>query len=91
VPLGHGCHVERLGLATGSIQGQHQLGLEPLPEGVRRDEVAQLADEIPAAADREICLNPVLERREPKLLEPRDRQLCEWLEGEIRKRGAAPE
>ena len=41
--------------------------------------------------DREVGVDPVLERLKPRLLQPRDRALRERLIGEIGQRRAAPQ
>ena len=53
------------------------------------DERAQLSDELAVAAEREIGVDPPLERDEPELLEPCDRGLGERLVCEIGQ-GLAP-
>src|SRR2546423_15281249 len=60
--------VERVGLAAASIVGEHQLRVEALPQRVLRDERLQLGDELRVARERELRLDPLLERREPLLL-----------------------
>ena len=55
------------------------------------DEAFQLADELGVAAEREVRLDPPLERRESKLVQPPDRRLRERLVGEVGERRPAPE
>ena len=83
--------LERLGLSARPVQREHQLTAQPLAQRVLRDETLELADELRMAAEREIGLDPLLERREAKLLEADDRGLGELLVGEVRQRRAAPE
>ena len=51
----------------------------------------QLADDLPRAPVREVGLEPVLERRQPQLLETRDLGLRPGLVRELGERRAAPE
>src|SRR5712691_6503979 len=51
----------------------------------------ELADEGGVPADREIGLDPVLDRRQPQLIEPRDLVLRKTLVSEVRERRPAPE
>ena len=55
------------------------------------DELLQLADELRVAAERELGVDPPLDRGEPDLLEPLDRGPRERLVREIGERRAAPE
>ena len=64
---------------------------QPLAQRVLGDERLELADELRVAAEREVGVDPLLERREAELLEPDDRGLRERLVGEVGERGAAPE
>src|SRR5260221_8912378 len=47
-------HLERLGLAPPSVEGEHQLPPQPLSEGVLRDEALDLADEFSRAPELEV-------------------------------------
>ncbi len=51
----------------------------------------KLADEKVVAPERELGIDPILERREPELLETRGMWLGKLLVGEVGKRGTAPE
>ena len=53
---------------------------------MRGDELLQLADELRVTAQRELGVDPSLDRREPDLLEPLDRGPCERLVREIGER-----
>ncbi len=55
------------------------------------DESLQLADQLVVASQSEICVDPLLERGEPKLLEPGDLRLRERLVREVGQRRPAPE
>ena len=55
------------------------------------DELLELSDELPMAAEGELRLDPLLERREANLFEPLDRRLGKRLVGEVGERRATPE
>ena len=55
------------------------------------DEGLELGDERRLPTERELCVHPLLEHREPQLLEPFARRLGERLVGEIGERRPAPE
>ena len=61
---------ERVRLPSRAVEGEHELGAEALPERVLADQQLELGDELGARAQREIGLDALLERLEPKLLEP---------------------
>ena len=83
--------MQRLGLAVRAVEREHELAAEPLAERVPGHERLELADELAAAAEGEIRLDPLLERRELKLVETGDLSLCERLVGEVGKGRAAPQ
>jgi hypothetical protein len=55
------------------------------------DERGELADQLAVTPEREVGLDPVLQRRQTQLLEARDGRLRERLIAEIGQRGAAPQ
>ena len=55
------------------------------------DQGLELGDEAGVPAKSDLGLDPFLERVETELLESRDLGLSEAIEGEVRKRPAAPE
>ena len=62
--------VERVRLASGAVQGQHQLRVQALAIRVLGRQRLQLRDERPGPPELQIELNPSLERRQPQLREP---------------------
>ncbi len=84
-------HLERVRLASGSIERQHQLAAESLAPRVGGDERLELRDEAPMTPELEQSLDPVLLGLEPPLGEPLDLRLGEVVEGEVGEGGAAPE
>jgi hypothetical protein len=83
--------VESLGLAAASVERQHQLSVQPLPQRVLGDERLELGHEIGVTAGGEIGVDPLLERGDPHLLHPRDLGLGESLVREVGERRPAPQ
>ena len=82
---------ERVGLAPRAIEGEHELPAWPLAQGLRLDERLELGDELGVAREREVGVDPLLERDRAQLLEPCDLGLCERLVEEVGQGGAAPQ
>ena len=82
--------VQRLSLASGAIQAQHQLGTQALPQRLPRHKRLELADELYPATKREVGLYAVLDRGGPHLLETGDFGRRERLERHIGQRRPAP-
>ena len=55
------------------------------------DEALQLADDVGVASEREVGLDPLLERVQAQLLQPRDLRLGERLECELVQRRPPPQ
>jgi hypothetical protein len=83
--------IERVRLATAAVQRQHEVLREPLACRVRRDELAQLRDELGVAPALEVGCDARLDRGQPRLLEPGDGRLGERLEREVGERRPAPQ
>ena len=60
---------QRLGLPTAAVQRDHPVGPQALPEGVRRAQALELADELGVAPGVEVGADPRLQRGEAGLLE----------------------
>jgi hypothetical protein len=75
--------VERLRLSTRAIQRDHQLPPELFAERVFGDQGFELADQRGVPAEGELRPNPLLDRRQPNLLQTRDCALREGLVREI--------
>lgn len=82
---------ERIGLATRPVEGQHQLATQPLLQRVDCDEGFELGDQVGDVTDREVCLDPVLHRGEPELLQASDLVLRELEQAQVGQGGPAPE
>src|SRR5581483_10433189 len=83
--------LERLGLAPGAVEHEHQLAAEALAQRLGGDETLELADDVELAAELDVGFDPQLDRRRLQLLEPRDVRLRELLVGELGEGRAAPE
>jgi hypothetical protein len=83
--------LQRICLPPRAVQREHQLGTQPLPQRVLADEQLELADQLGAPAEREIALDPLLQRLQPKPVEPLDLGLRPALVGELGQRRPSPE
>src|SRR5262245_23163940 len=82
---------KRFGLAARAVEREHQLAEEPLSLRVVTDQRLELADELRPAPDREIGIDPVLERDQPPLLQSLRLSLRERLIEEVRECRPTPE
>src|SRR4029453_17388776 len=82
---------ERVCLSARAVEREHELAARPLPHRFGPDQRLELRDELDLPAELEVCLDPLLERDEPELLESRDLALGKGLVQEVRERGPAPE
>ena len=83
--------LQRLGLAVGPVQGEHELAAEALPVRVLGDERLELPDDLGVGAEREARLDVQLGRRDPEVGETRGLALGERLVGEVGEWRPAPE
>jgi hypothetical protein len=83
--------VERLGLPRRTVEGEHQLAVQVLPERMLGHERLQLADELLVAAAGQVGLDPLLERYPTQLLEPGNLSLDERFVRQVGQRWPAPE
>ena len=83
--------VERLGLATRPVEREHELAADALAKRVPGDETFQLGRDRGVTAECELGLDPLLDRRQPQLLEARDLGLREGFVGEVGQRGSPPQ
>ena len=81
---------ERVGLASSTVQREHQLPAQPLTQGLLAHERLELADQSGIHTEREFGIDPILDGGQARVLKPRDLSLGERLVGEVRQRGAAP-
>ena len=83
--------LKRLGLTVRAIQGEHQLGAQPLPVRMLSDQRLQVLDHLGMAAERELGVDQLLERGDPEVIQACHLRLRERLERELRERLAAPQ
>ena len=83
--------MERVGLAAAAVEREHQLAAQTLAERGLGDERLELRDERVLAAESEVGVGAILERRETELFQPRDLALCEGLVPQVGQRLPAPE
>ena len=78
--------LERFCLTARAVERQHQLAVDTLPQRIRGRELLQLRDELAVAAERELGVESLLERRQPQLLQTRDLRLGKRLVAEVLQR-----
>jgi hypothetical protein len=83
--------VEGIRLTAASVEREHQLAPQTLPERVFVHEPLDLCDQLEMTTKRQLCVDPVLERGEVELLESRDRGPGEGLVCKIGQRRTAPQ
>ena len=81
---------ERIRLTARAVEGEHELGAQPLARRVLPDEGLELWDQGRVAAERQVGLDALFERQQPELGQPSDLGLRELLVGEVRERRTAP-
>jgi hypothetical protein len=83
--------LQRIGLATGAVEGKHEEGAQTLLERVRRHERFQLADELRVAPELEVDLDPLQQRREAQLVQPLGLAGGKPFEAKVGERRSAPD
>ena len=83
--------VQRFCLPTRPIERRHQIHPQALTERVLGDQCLELSDQLVVAPEREVGVDPQLQRCQPDLLEPGDRRLGEALVDEVRERWSSPQ
>ena len=82
---------QRFGLPTGPVERRHQTRHQTFPQRMLGNAGPQLRDELTVAPQREVGLDPELERRETDLLESGDRGLREARVRQVGQGRASPE
>ena len=82
---------QRVRLATGPIEREHQQFAGPFAQRILADEGLELGDDVGRAAELDVRRDPLLVRDEPQLVESADLRLRPVVERELGERGAAPE
>jgi hypothetical protein len=90
-PAGLLVDLQRLRLAPRAVEREHVLAAQPFAIGVGGDERLELGHELAVTAEREVGGDPLLERHQVKVLEPRRLEGRERGLPEIRERGPTPE
>jgi len=90
-PAGRPVDRQRLRLPPAAVQGDHQLLVQPLAQGVSGGQRLQLTDQIRVPAEREIGFDTVLEDPGPQLLQPRDLRVRERFIADVGQRRTAPQ
>lgn len=83
--------VKALGLAAAAVEGEHQLRPEALTVRVVGDQRLELGDEAEVSGERELGVDPLLDRCETELLQPLGFDPRKSLELEIGERPPTPE
>ena len=90
-PSGVLVDVERLGLPTAPVEREHQQRAEPLTQRMLGGERLELRDQVWPATEREVCLDPFLENRQPPFLEAADLLPRETGVGDVGQGRATPQ
>ena len=83
--------VEGVTLASGAVEGAHELGVQAFAQGIGGDERFQLGDQPRVPARLHVCVDAVLEHGEAFVFEASAGLVGEPLVAELDERGAAPE
>jgi hypothetical protein len=90
-PTSAAIRLERLGLTTASVEGDHQLGAQAFTVGIRGHEALKLDDERTVTSESEVRFDPGLECGQSELLQTSYLGLGERFECEVCKGMAPPE
>ena len=82
---------ERLRLALGVVEREHQLAPQALAERLLGNETLQLGDERSVTAERQLRIDSLLEGDEPKLVQPASLVRDDATVANVRERRAAPQ
>ena len=82
---------QRVGLPPAPVQRQHELAVQPLPQGVPGGQLLQLGAERVVLAQRQVSLDPGLGRGQPQLLQPGGLRPGERVVGQVGQHPAAPQ
>src|SRR5580765_545816 len=77
-------------LTAGAVEREHQPTAQPLPVRMLGDQRLQLADQLQVAAEREIGLDPPLQRRQPEILQASRFRTCKRLVPDVGQRRTTP-
>ncbi len=82
---------ERVRLAAGAVEREHELPTKPFAQRVLGDELLESAAEPRVLAEGQAGLDSILLRHEALFLEPADGRLRERFVGEVGQRRTAPQ
>ncbi len=80
--------LQRVGLAAGAVEGEHELAAQALLQRMLGGEGFQLADQLGVLAEREVGLDALCQAVEARLLQAGDLRLGEGLVAEVGQRRA---
>ena len=83
--------LDRLGLPSSAVEGEHALRMEVLVEGVLGDQRLEASEHIRVSPGGELGIDRQLNRPQVQLLEPSNLRPCEGLRGDVGERGTTPE
>ena len=83
--------VQRLGLASATVEGEDQLRAQPLAQRILLDEPLQLAGQLVVPTGFEVLIDALLETCESRVLQPGDLRPGKAARTELRQRFPAPE
>ena len=86
-----GIRLERLGLPPRPVEREHEPRAQPFPEWIVHDEGLELRAQLAVPSQREVGRDPLLERLQPKLVQPVGLTLDERFVSKLGERRAAPE
>jgi hypothetical protein len=84
-------HCQRVRLASRSVQGDHKLGVEPLPVGVEGNRALKLGNDLAVLAEDQPGVYQGLERGQAVGLQPARCDRRERRVAHVRERGTAPQ
>src|SRR6266545_8245352 len=87
----HPVQLEGVHLTPAPVQRQHELRTQPLPQGMLGYQTLELGHQLGMPAECQVCLDALLQRSQPQLLQLRDRRLRERLVGELVQRRTSPQ
>ena len=88
---GRAVGLERVRLAAGAVEGEHELAAEPLTERVLPHERLELAGDLGVPPEGEVGVDALAEAAEAEVVEPGDLGLGEALVADVGERRAAPQ
>ena len=84
-------HLERVGLASGAVEREHQLLSHALAQRMTLRQLVELRNHVRMAAELQVGRDPVLERGGAQVLEPGDLRLRERLVPQVGERRPPPQ